>query len=176
MLCRIISRLLQRPFLNKYYVPHLLSHKEITITYSCKMFFCFFRHGLESNVLRFVARMDTARPIDMERRFIVSYFLSDDTILVFEPPQRNSGIIGGKFIERRKIKKSDDVNYYTSQVNVKSDDLNQWLVANENKWNMSYFVSLCFSLVEFSLLQTNGFRNCLLCLQGFVCWKSRHIL
>ena len=89
------------------------------------MFFCFFRHGLESNVLRFVARMDTARPIDMERRFIVSYFLSDDTILVFEPPQRNSGIIGGKFIERRKIKKSDDVNYYTSQVNVKSDDLNQ---------------------------------------------------
>jgi len=73
------------------------------------------RRGLESNVLRFVAKMDTTRPIDMDRRFIVSYFLSDDTILVYEPPQRNSGIIGGKFIERRGIKKPDGVNYYTAQ-------------------------------------------------------------
>lgn len=30
--------------------------------------FFFFRHGLESNVLRFVARLDTTRPIDMDRR------------------------------------------------------------------------------------------------------------
>ena len=62
--------------------------------------------------------MDTTRPIDMDRRFIVSYFLSDDTILVYEPPQRNSGIIGGKFIERRRIKKPDEVNYYTAQVRI----------------------------------------------------------
>eukprot|EP00794_Sanderia_malayensis_P011387 gene11387-12573_t len=73
------------------------------------------RYGLESNVLRFVAKMDTTRPIDMDRRFIVSYFLSDDTILVFEPPQRNSGIIGGKFLERRRIKKPDDTSYYTAK-------------------------------------------------------------
>ncbi|XP_073255064.1 EF-hand domain-containing family member C2-like [Porites lutea] len=70
------------------------------------------RHGLESNVLRFVARLDTTRPIDMDRRFIISYFLSDDTILVFEPPQRNSGILGGKFLERGRIKKPDGVNYF----------------------------------------------------------------
>ena len=50
------------------------------------------RRGLDSNVLRFLAKMDTTKPIDMERRFIISYFLSDDTILVFEPPVRNSGI------------------------------------------------------------------------------------
>ena len=49
------------------------------------------RHGLDSNVLRFVARMDTARPIDLDRRFIVFFHLSDDTVTVFEPPQRNSG-------------------------------------------------------------------------------------
>lgn len=65
------------------------------------------RHGLESNVLRFMARMDTTRPIDMDRRFIISYFLSDDTLLVFEPPQRNSGIIGGKFLERGRVKKNN---------------------------------------------------------------------
>ena len=50
------------------------------------------RHGLESNVLRFVARLDTTRPIDLDRRFIVSYHLSDDTITLFEPFQRNSGV------------------------------------------------------------------------------------
>ena len=49
------------------------------------------RHGLESTVLRIVARLDTTRPIDMDRRFIVFYHLSDDTIAVFEPPQRHSG-------------------------------------------------------------------------------------
>ena len=50
------------------------------------------RHGLDSNVLRFVARMDTSRPIDVDRRFTVFFHLSDDTITVFEPPQRNSGM------------------------------------------------------------------------------------
>ena len=49
------------------------------------------RRGLESNVLRFLGRMVTSKPIDQSRRFIISYFLSDDTILVFEPPVRNSG-------------------------------------------------------------------------------------
>ena len=49
------------------------------------------RKGLDSNVLRFLARMDTTKQIDMERRFIVSYFLSDDTVLVFEQQARNSG-------------------------------------------------------------------------------------
>lgn len=71
------------------------------------------RRGLDSNVLRFLARMDTTKPIDMDRRFIISYFLSDDTILVFEPPVRNSGIIGGKFLERSRIKKPNQPLYST---------------------------------------------------------------
>eukprot|EP00118_Oscarella_pearsei_P002935 m.12276 g.12276 ORF g.12276 m.12276 type:complete len:731 (+) comp23948_c0_seq3:84-2276(+) len=79
------------------------------------------RHGLESNVLRIEARFETTRPIDIDRRFIISYFLSDDTLSVFEPPQRNSGIIGGKFMERRPVKKPDHdgsptaQSYYTAQ-------------------------------------------------------------
>lgn len=71
------------------------------------------RRGLDSNVLRFLARMDTTKPIDLDRRFIISYFLSDDTILVFEPPVRNSGIIGGKFLERCRIKKPNQPLYST---------------------------------------------------------------
>lgn len=74
-----------------------------------------YRHGLESNVLRFVAKMDTQKPIEVDRRFTISYFLSDDTILVFEPPQRNSGIIGGKFLERGRVKKPEG-GYYAAQV------------------------------------------------------------
>ena len=78
--------------------------------------FSVFRHGLESNVLRFMAKMDSDRPIDQKRCFIISYFLCDDTILVYEPPQRNSGIIGGKFLERNRIKLPDGSGYYSSKV------------------------------------------------------------
>lgn len=56
-------------------------------------------------------------------RFIISYFLSDDTVLVFEPPQRNSGILGGKFLERGRIKKPDGVNYFIAQVSNISFDV-----------------------------------------------------
>ena len=49
------------------------------------------RHGLDSHVLRFLAKLDTNKPTDVDRRFIISYFLSDDSIHVFEPPVRNSG-------------------------------------------------------------------------------------
>ena len=61
--------------------------------------------------------MDTDKPIEVDRLFIIAYFLSDDTVLVFEPPQRNSGIIGGKFLERRKVKKPDGVTHYSAEVN-----------------------------------------------------------
>lgn len=44
-------------------------------------------------MLRFLAKMETNKPIDMDRRFIISYFLADDTVLVFEPPVRNSGML-----------------------------------------------------------------------------------
>lgn len=49
------------------------------------------RHGLESNILRYIAYMVTDSPVDKDRKFIISYYLSDDTISLFEPPLRNSG-------------------------------------------------------------------------------------
>ena len=58
------------------------------------------RDGLDSKILRFVAQMETNYEVDASRRFIISYYLSDDTVAVFEPPVRNSGVIGGKFLER----------------------------------------------------------------------------
>uniref|UniRef100_G1NP37 EF-hand domain containing 2 n=1 Tax=Meleagris gallopavo TaxID=9103 RepID=G1NP37_MELGA len=51
------------------------------------------RCGLESNTLRFLAKLVTDSPIDKDRKFIICYFLSDDTISVFEHTQRNTGKI-----------------------------------------------------------------------------------
>ncbi|XP_044025845.1 EF-hand domain-containing protein 1 [Siniperca chuatsi] len=56
-------------------------------------------------VLRYSARLDSQNPKDEGRRFILSYFLSNDMISIFEKPTRNSGIIGGKFLEKTRIPK-----------------------------------------------------------------------
>ena len=45
------------------------------------------------------------RPEDSNRRFVICYRLSDDMITIYEPPVRNSGIIGGKFLERTRVAK-----------------------------------------------------------------------
>jgi len=55
--------------------------------------------------LRFEAIMDTMRPEDRGRRFIITYRLADDMLVIYEPPVRNSGIIGGKFLERTRVAK-----------------------------------------------------------------------
>lgn len=66
----------------------------------------------DNMVLRFFGRLDTSKSIDAGRSFIIYYYLADDTILVFEPHQRNSGIVGGKFLERMRIKRPDCDEYY----------------------------------------------------------------
>ncbi|XP_078584990.1 EF-hand domain-containing protein 1-like [Branchiostoma floridae x Branchiostoma japonicum] len=61
----------------------------------------------DHKILRFEATMDSVHPEDNNRRFIISYRLSDDMISIYEPPVRNSGIIGGKFLEATRITKPD---------------------------------------------------------------------
>ena len=66
----------------------------------------------EGKILRFTSRLNTRVPEDVERRFIISFFLSDDSISIYEPAQKNSGILEGKFLERRKYKNIDKNNEY----------------------------------------------------------------
>ncbi|XP_069092247.1 EF-hand domain-containing protein 1 [Pleurodeles waltl] len=61
----------------------------------------------DRKVLRYAAVLDSVHPEDKIRRFVLSYYLSTDMISIFEPQIRNSGIIGGKFLERSKIPKPD---------------------------------------------------------------------
>ncbi|KAL7889028.1 hypothetical protein AOLI_G00040020 [Acnodon oligacanthus] len=59
----------------------------------------------DHKVLRYAARLDSQNPQDDGRRFVLSYFLSNDMVSIFETSRRNSGIIGGKFLEKTRIPK-----------------------------------------------------------------------
>ncbi|XP_037015466.2 EF-hand domain-containing protein 1 [Artibeus jamaicensis] len=59
----------------------------------------------DNKVLRYLASLESPIPEDKDRRFVFSYFLATDMISIFEPPVRNSGIIGGKYLGRTKVVK-----------------------------------------------------------------------
>ncbi|CAH8463795.1 unnamed protein product [Schistosoma turkestanicum] len=54
-------------------------------------------------VLRYEARLDSVRPDDEYRRFIISYHLGNDMISIFEAPTRNSGFPSGIFLKRTRV-------------------------------------------------------------------------
>lgn len=62
--------------------------------------------------LRFGCVLDTAHPEDQIRQFILVYSLADGKIKINEPPIRNSGIQGGKFLNAQLIvKPGSDPNF-----------------------------------------------------------------
>ncbi|XP_061390960.1 EF-hand domain-containing family member C2 [Musca vetustissima] len=58
---------------------------------------------LDRYVLRFGAKLLSTIKENCERMFIISYYLSDDTIQIFEVASRNSGFLGGEFMKRTRI-------------------------------------------------------------------------
>jgi len=56
----------------------------------------------DMHVLRFNAKLVSTEPDDESRTFIVSFYCGDDTILVYETCDKNSGRIGGRFMKRKK--------------------------------------------------------------------------
>jgi len=63
-------------------------------------------------ILRYTAKLNTTIPEDLERRFIISYYLADNTISIYEPSKRNSGIVEGKFLERGRYKNATGLRPY----------------------------------------------------------------
>ena len=41
--------------------------------------------------------------VDKGRVFILTFYLENDTMAIFEPPVKNSGLVGGKFLERQVV-------------------------------------------------------------------------
>lgn len=65
----------------------------------------------DRKILRFRAHLDTPVPQNAERTFVLSLYLADDSIAVYEPPQRNSGIDGGMFVKRQRLRKPNGELY-----------------------------------------------------------------
>ena len=54
----------------------------------------------DMHILRFNCKLVSPEPDDENRVFTLSFFCGDDTIMVYELCDKNSGRIGGKFMER----------------------------------------------------------------------------
>jgi len=59
--------------------------------------------NLPKQVLRFASKMDTDRYDDKDRQFVIMFYSATNEIQVREPPQRNSGVVGGMWLSKRKI-------------------------------------------------------------------------
>eukprot|EP00937_MAST-01D_sp_MAST-1D-sp2_P000804 g804.t1 len=74
--------------------------------------------NINRTVLRYEARMITDVADDKIRKLVISYYCADSTLMVSEPPQRNTGIIGGRFLERGSYKKADGTPYAPTDLHV----------------------------------------------------------
>jgi len=58
----------------------------------------------DKDALRYLGQMVSDQPANNDRRFIIEFFLSDDTIRIYEQSLKNSGFVAGKFFDRRRFK------------------------------------------------------------------------
>lgn len=58
-------------------------------------------------VLRFNAQLISDKADDIARRFVLSFFMEDNTIAIREPPVKNSGVMGGNFLRRQTVKQEN---------------------------------------------------------------------
>lgn len=68
----------------------------------------FFKWVDQQISLRFNAVFAKPKPEDANRGFIITYFLNDDTLQIYEPPTKNSGFWNGKFLERGPFKNNNE--------------------------------------------------------------------
>eukprot|EP01059_Diplonema_ambulator_P000542 TRINITY_DN10445_c0_g1_i1.p1 TRINITY_DN10445_c0_g1~~TRINITY_DN10445_c0_g1_i1.p1 ORF type:complete len:493 (+),score=215.57 TRINITY_DN10445_c0_g1_i1:798-2276(+) len=57
-----------------------------------------------NEMLKFSLVLLSGGQIDAMRRFVLTFYISDDTVSIFETVARNSGILGGRFLQRQKVK------------------------------------------------------------------------
>ena len=67
----------------------------------------FFKWVDQQICLRFTGVQANPKPEDANRKFIITFYLNDDSIQIYEPPTRNSGFSEGKFLERNQYKKEN---------------------------------------------------------------------
>lgn len=86
----------------------------------------------DMHILRFDAKLVSTEPDDENRKFIIAFYCGDDTIQVYEVCDRNSGRIGGKFLERKSFKNPATGRYYEE----KHFAIGQTIFLNEFKFQI----------------------------------------
>mmetsp|Transcript_13860 Transcript_13860/g.25470 ORF Transcript_13860/g.25470 Transcript_13860/m.25470 type:complete len:748 (+) Transcript_13860:71-2314(+) len=109
----------------------------------------------EGKILRFTAKFANPKPEDVDRLFVFNYHLADDTVSIHEPPQRNSGIVTGRFLE-----KGVHLNQLTNQI-FKPDDMrpgkhvkflnHEFIMLDIDQFTKDYFDNPGAALVTFDL-------------------------
>lgn len=66
----------------------------------------------DMHILRFEAKLISTEMDDETRNFIISFYCGDDTVQVYEVCDKNSGRLGGKFLEKKKHKNPVTNDYY----------------------------------------------------------------
>jgi hypothetical protein len=70
------------------------------------------RFKRDKHILRFLCKLISPIASDEERQFLISLFLRDNSIQVYEIAKRNSGRISCKFYDRKRIKNPYTNKYY----------------------------------------------------------------
>lgn len=97
------------------------------------------------------------------RLFVISYFLSNDMISIFENPTRNSGIISGKFLEKTRVPKpgstANNPQFYSPADFV----IGATVQSNFTFWSLSCFIAdiLENGHIFFYFVQTKDTTFCL---------------
>jgi len=67
--------------------------------------------------LGFDARFYNAlHKVNADRRFVINIFMVDDTLSIFEKPHHNTGLRGGMFLSRSKVRKNPSPRFELGEV------------------------------------------------------------
>ena len=78
-------------------------------------------------ILRFVCRKIGPFADDNIKKFLLSFYCGDDSLMLYLQTERNSGVLNGKYLERQKYKNDVTGEYF------KMSDLYMGAVLNINK-------------------------------------------
>ena len=85
----------------------------------------------DMNILRFEAKLLSQDSLDAEREFMISFYCCDDSVMVFENAQRNSGRQPCKYQERNKYHKNPKTEQYYKDVDFQ---IGETIVLNQSRF------------------------------------------
>lgn len=63
--------------------------------------------------VKFRMKLDNPSFSDAARSFVLTVYPADNTLSIFEPVSRNSGVVGGKSLQRQRVKRPDGGDFST---------------------------------------------------------------